>query len=152
MYNEVKRTPITRNEIYVIFFIVATVIRIFVLHYLLVAEGSKALDGDVETYKSTGAGIANTEDSEGERGIQKLKYLCRLRLVLINPGKHLVNLASSDDFSGLVKKDQGDVNVNKHVRSQMQKSFVTATYSRKVGETSDTVDTDISVHIIKQTG
>nr|GMC66148.1 nucleolin-like isoform X4 [Ipomoea batatas] len=111
------------DEIHVIFFIVATVIRIFVLHYLLVAEGSKTLDGDVETYKSTGAGIANTEDSLKEKGgFKSWKYLCRLRLVLINPGKHLVNLASSDDFCGIVKKDQGDVNVNKHVRSFWQKS------------------------------
>ncbi|KAJ8771018.1 hypothetical protein K2173_023343 [Erythroxylum novogranatense] len=37
-------------------------------------------------------------------------------------------------------------------RGQMQKPFEETTYSLKIGEVSDIVDTDSGVHIIKRTG
>nr|GMC66149.1 nucleolin-like isoform X2 [Ipomoea batatas] len=78
-------------------------------------------NASVETSKSTAAGTANMEDSLKEKEEDsKFEVSLQDETGPEKEGKHLVNLASSDDFGEPVKKDQGDVNVNKHAMMDIE--------------------------------
>nr|GMC59845.1 nucleolin-like isoform X2 [Ipomoea batatas] len=78
-------------------------------------------NASVETSKSTAAGTANIEDSLKEKEEDsKFEVSLQDETGPEKEGKDLVNLVSSDDFCEPVKKDQGDVNVNKHAMMDIE--------------------------------
>ncbi|XP_039129733.1 peptidyl-prolyl cis-trans isomerase Pin1-like [Dioscorea cayenensis subsp. rotundata] len=75
--------------------------------------------------------------------------LCSLHDDIVSERTHFEEVASSYSHCSSAKHG-GDL--GRFGREQMQKPFEDATFSLKVGEMSDIVDTDSSVHIILRTG
>eukprot|EP00897_Mesotaenium_endlicherianum_P000331 jgi/Mesen1/10299/ME000079S09718 len=96
---------------------------------------------------------ASWKDPEG-RVITKttkeeaIQALLEFREAIVSGGADFAQLASKESDCSSAKRggDLGDF-----TRGQMQKPFEDATFSLKVGEISDVVDTDSGVHIILRT-